>query len=260
MLAFSTVDEEKMIGTVTINRPESLNALDLPTAQALQSAFAQLQERPDLRCVVLRGNGAAFMAGGDVEAFAHNFNTTDQLINDLLDALCPVVEFIYTAPFPVVACVHGAVAGAGLSIMAACDLVIACENTKFLLAYDKVGAPPDCGGSFFLPLLVGHRRAASLMYMSEAWSSPQALEYGLINKVVNASDFENQCHQLVTEIAKGPTSAYAAYKNLVNNEPNKLKQQLRQERLAFCAATKTQDFKAGVNAFVDKTQPNYPGK
>ncbi len=162
MLAFSTVDEEKMIGTVTINRPESLNALDLSTAQALQSAFAQLQERPDLRCVVLRGNGAAFMAGGDVEAFAHNFNTTDQLINDLLDALCPVVEFIYTAPFPVVACVHGAVAGAGLSIMAAWDLVIACENTKFLLAYDKVGAPPEWGGRCFFTRVVGHRRAASV--------------------------------------------------------------------------------------------------
>ncbi|BFM06812.1 enoyl-CoA hydratase/isomerase family protein [Halioxenophilus aromaticivorans] len=260
MLAFSAVDEEKKIGTVTINRPEALNALNLATAQALQNAFAPLQKRLDLRCVVIKGNGPAFMAGGDVEAFAHDFSTTDQLINGLLDALCPVVEFIYSAPFPVVACVHGAVAGAGLSLMAACDLAFACENTKFLLAYDKVGAPPDCGGSFFLPQVVGRRRAASLMYMSEAWSSPRALENGLINKIVNESDFEKQCHQLVAKIAEGPTSAYAAYKKLVNNEPNTLKKRLKQERLAFCAATKTQDFQAGVSAFIDKTQPNYPGK
>lgn len=260
MLAYSNIDESNQIATVTLNRPKALNALDLTTAQALYDAVKPLQSRTDLRCIVLKGEGPAFLAGGDVAAFAEDFSTTDQLIDGLLDALCPVVEFFYACPFPVVACVHGAVAGAGLSLMAACDLVIASEKTQFLLAYDKVGAPPDCGGSYFLPKLLGARRAAALMYMSETWSSQQALEYGLINSVFSDDEFATKAEQLITRLAQGPTSAYAAYKKLVNNEPEVLSNQLQQERLAFCKATKTQDFQAGVTAFIAKTKPNYPGK
>ncbi|WP_317928481.1 enoyl-CoA hydratase/isomerase family protein [Halioxenophilus sp. WMMB6] len=259
MLAKVSIDEQSRIATVWLNRPEALNTLDVATANAVNLAVMPLADRDDLHCIVLRGVGRAFMAGGDLTAFAKDFDTTDQVINQLLDALIPVIEFLYSSPVPVIACVHGAVAGAGLSLLGACDLVVAAEGTNFLLAYDKIGAPPDCGGTFFLPRLLGERRAASLMLLGESWSAQQALEYGLINKVVAAESFDSECDKVVERVANGPTLAYSAYKRLVHKDQSVLKGQLEAEREEFCRATKSGDFRRGVLAFLNKERAQYQG-
>lgn len=259
-LAFTNIDEVTKIATITINRPEALNALDVPTAQAMNKAIMPLQGRNDLRCIVLRGAGRAFMAGGDVATFAKHLDTAADTINQLLDALNPVVDYLYHTPVPVLACVQGAVAGAGVSLMAACDLIIAADNTKFLIAYDKIGAPPDCGGTHFLPRQLGDKRAAAFMLLGETWSAEEARANGLINRVVAAEDLESESQKLSQKLASGPTKAYGAYKTLVRQGAGRpLSENLEAEREAFCEATRTEDFKRGVTAFVEKKKAVYEG-
>lgn len=259
-LAYTEIDESTKIATITINRPEALNSLDVPTARAMNSAIMPLRERDDLRCIVLRGAGRAFMAGGDVASFAAHMDSAATVINQLLEALNPVVEFLHNDPVPVLACVQGAVAGAGISLMAACDLVIAADNTRFLIAYDKIGAPPDCGGTHFLPRQLGDKRAAAFMLLGESWTAAEARDYGLINRVVAAEEFDAECQKLSAQLASGPTKAYGAYKTLVREGANRsLAENLEAERIAFCAATETEDFKRGVTAFLNKKPADYQG-
>ncbi len=260
-LATLAIDETRLIATITVNRPKVLNALDVATAEAMQAVAAKLDARPDLRCIILRGAGRAFMAGGDLAGFASDFATADNTVNQLLDALEPVIKTFQAHPAPVLASVHGAVAGAGISLMAAADLAIAATDTRFMLAYDKIGAPPDCGASYFLPRLLGERRAAALMYLGETWSAAEALQYGLVNKLVAANELETATAKLAEKIASGPSLAYSQYKNLVREGRDKnLQQQLKAERVAFCAATKTADFKAGVSAFIKREVAKFCGR
>jgi 2-(1,2-epoxy-1,2-dihydrophenyl)acetyl-CoA isomerase len=260
-LALCHIDEKSLIATVTVNRPEVLNALDAATAQALQAVVAPLAARTDLRCIVLNGAGRAFMAGGDLAGFAADFDKASDTVNALLDALECVIAVFRHHPAPVLASVHGAVAGAGVSLVAACDLVVAAENTQFLLAYNKIGAPPDCGGSYFLPRLIGERKAAALMYLSETWSAAQAKDNGLINRVVRDDQLASTTAKLAETIAQGPTSAFSQYKALVRDGHHKsLSEQLAAERKAFCDATKTDDFRAGVTAFIARAKVTFKGR
>jgi len=260
-LATLEIDETRLIATMTVNRPAVLNALDVATAEAMQAVAAKLAARPDLRCIIVRGAGRAFMAGGDLAGFASDFDTADSTVKQLLDALEPVVMTFQHHPAPVLASVHGAVAGAGISLMAAADLSIAATETRFMLAYDKIGAPPDCGGSYFLPRLLGERRAAALMYLGETWSAEEALQYGLVNKLVSANDLQIETDKLAAKIAAGPTLAYSQYKKLVREgRTNSLQEQLHAERAAFCAATKTADFKIGVSAFIKREMAKFTGR
>lgn len=260
-LAYAEIDEDVLIGRLVVNRPEVLNALDVPTAQAISTAAGRLAQRQDLRCIELCGAGRAFMAGGDLSAFAENIDQADEVVHALLDALEPAILAIQTHSAPVIASVHGAVAGAGLSLMAACDLAIASSSTRFLLAYDQIGAPPDCGGSHFLPRLLGERRAAALMYLGETWNAAEAQAAGLVNKVVADDDLKKVTATMVASIASGPSGAFAQYKSLVRTGRSRsLEAQLAAEREAFCAATKTRDFKEGVLAFLARKKPSFLGK
>lgn len=260
-LAICNIDEVARIASVTVNRPDKLNALDLDTAIALQGVMAKLEARQDLRCILIRGSGRAFLAGGDLEAMASDFDRAGDVVNGLLDEMDPVVMTIQHHAAPVLASVHGAVAGAGLSLMAACDIVIAAESTQFLLGYDKVGATPDCGGTYFLPRLLGERRAASLMYLGETWNAAQALRFGLINRVVADEELRDATDALAASIAEGPSLAFAKYKALVRqSRDNSLSEQLAEERAAFVAATGTDDFRAGVTAFLRREPGRFNGQ
>lgn len=260
-LASLEIDETRLIAIMTVNRPEVLNALDVATAVDMQKVASKLAARQDLRCIVFRGSGRAFMAGGDLAGFAKDFDVADKVVHQLLDALEPVVKTFQNHPAPVLACVHGAVAGAGMSLMAAADVVLAAADTRFMLAYDKIGASPDCGGSYFLPRLLGERRAAALMYLGETWSAEQALQYGLINRVVATDQFQNEVEALSAQIAAGPSLAYSQYKKLVaEGRYRSLQEQLDAERGAFCAATKTADFKEGVSGFIKRVGARFVGR
>ena len=258
-LAETTVDAVRGIATITVNRPEVLNAIDVPTAQAIRDAVRAVPA--DARCIVLRGAGRAFVAGGDLSRFAEDFDRAGQVVHSLLDSLHEAILALAAHRAPVLASVHGAVAGAGLSLMAGCDLVIAAEGTRFLVAYDRIGAAPDCGGTWQLPRLLGRRRANEFMLLGEQWDAATAEARGLINRVVPADQLAAETDQLAAKLASGPTGAYATWKRLANaalEQP--LAVQLEQERAAFTAATRSEDFRAGVSAFLAKKPVTFTGK
>lgn len=260
-LALRTVDAETGIATITVNRPEVLNALDVPTARAICAAVLPLRQMPDVRCVVLRGAGRAFIAGGDLSRFADDFDQAASVVHDLLDALHPAIITLRTLNAPVLGVVHGAVAGAGLSLMAGCDLVLAAQGTRFVLAYDRIGAAPDCGGTWFLPRLLGPRRAAELMMLSPTWDADQALAYGLINRVVAAEQLDTEAATVAAQLAKGPTAAYGRYKRLADASLGAdLVTQLEAEREAFAFGTRSADFREGVSAFLAKRPADFAGR
>lgn len=261
-MALAELDRDLATGvvTLTVNRPEVLNAIDVPTAQAISAAVLTLQGDTTVRCIVLRGAGRAFVAGGDLARFAEDFEQAGTVVNELLDALHPAIEILTTHDAPVLASVHGAVAGAGLSLMLACDLVVAAEGTRFLSAYDRIGASPDCGATWLLPRVLGPRKAMELYLLGETWSSEQAERYGLINRVVAADQLQTETEKLARRLASGPTRAYAAYKRLARESANAtLPEHLEQERAAFIAATKTADFRIGVTAFLNKQPATFQG-
>ncbi len=249
------------IATISFNRPEVLNALDVPTTRALHDAVLPLKGDSSVRCIILRGNGRAFVAGGDLTGFAADFDAAATVVDDMLDALHPVIEILAAHNAPVLASVHGAVAGAGLSLMAGCDLVIAAEGTRFMIAYDRIGAAPDCGGTYYLPRRLGLRRAAEFMLLGETWDAATAERHGLINRVVPAEALAAETALLARRLASGPTLAYGRYKRLAASAHTlPLDEQLELERKAFKAGTSSHDFRAGVTAFLDKTKADYHGR
>ena len=254
------VEAESGIARITLNRPEVLNAIDLNLARAFRDCVLPLTEMSGLRCVVLKGSGRAFMAGGDVSGFAESFDRAGQVIGDLLAALNPAIEALRNLDAPILAAVHGAAAGAGLALVSACDIVVAAESTKFLMAYDRIGGVPDCGATYFLPRVLGVRKAAQLMMLSETMTAVEAKEAGLVNFVVPDDGLSAEVERLAKKIATGPTRSYGQYKRLVQaGFDNSLHDQLEAERAAFVSATATQDFRSGVTAFLTKKKPDFTG-
>lgn len=254
-------DRASGIATLTLNRPEVLNAIDLPTAQALLEAAQALKADGRARCVIVRGAGRAFAAGGDMARFAEDFSLAGNVADDLLDALIPSMVILRAIDAPLLASVQGAVAGAGLSLMAACDLVIAAEGTRFLTAYDKVGAIPDWGGTYFLPRKIGLQRTAQMFLLSEPMNAAEALNAGLVNRVVPAEQLAAVTEEWARKVAAGPTRAHGYYKRLAARTfDTELHTHLEAERVAFKTLTAGEDFREGVSAFLAKRAPNFTGK
>ncbi|MGQ0700103.1 MAG: enoyl-CoA hydratase/isomerase family protein [Panacagrimonas sp.] len=260
-LAILELDPATGIAKVTVNRPEVLNAIDVPTARAIRDAVLPLAGDSRVRCVVLSGAGRAFVAGGDLTGFAADFDRAATVVDELLDALHPAIETLRSIDAPVIAAVHGAAAGAGLSLMAGCDLVVAAEGTRFIVAYDRIGASPDCGGTFFLPRMMGERRAAQFVMLSETLDAAAALQAGLVNRVVAPDRLAAEVDEMARKIAAGPTRAYGQYKRLAARAFDRgLHEQLEAEREAFRAGTRTADFREGVSAFIAKRPATFNGK
>ncbi len=260
-LVTTSIDRTTNIATVTVNRPEALNAINVEVAAGIRDAMVPLVDEPNLRAVIFRGEGRAFMAGGDLAKFAEDFSKAPETADALLDPLDPAVQAIRAIKAPVIASVHGAVAGAGLSLMAACDLVIAAEGTRFMLAYNRVAAVPDAGGSWFLPRLLGTRLVTEMMMLDTALDTDTALKYGLINRVVPADQLAQATQDMAEKVAKGPTQAFGLFKKLVDSAfTQPLKQQLADERVSFKATARTDDFRAGVTAFLNKGKAIFTGK
>lgn len=255
------IDHASGIATLTLNRPEVLNAIDLATGQALLEAAQTLRADGGARCVIVRGAGRAFAAGGDMAAFAADFSQAGKFTDALLDVLIPSMMILREIDAPLVASVQGAVAGAGLSLMASCDLIVAAEGTKFLTAYDKVGAIPDWGGTYFLPRKIGLHRAAQMFLLSEPMGAVEALSAGLVNWVVPADQLAAFTAETARKVAAGPTKAHGYFKRLATRTfDTELHAQLEAERAAFKTLTAGADFREGVSAFLAKRAPKFTGK
>ena len=249
------------VATISFNRPQVMNALDAEVIHALRAACERARDDAAVRAILLRGNGPAFVAGGDIAMFHANRENLSAMAEELSAELHGAILALRAAPKPVIASVHGAVAGAGVSLLAAADLAIAADDTQFTLAYSRIGASPDGGATWFLPRLVGARRALESMLLADVFDAQTALRFGLINRVVAVADLVAETARLAQRLASGPTQAYAATKALVNQSfETSLAEQLDAEAAAFVQGTRTADFGEGVAAFVNKVKPEFKGK
>jgi 2-(1,2-epoxy-1,2-dihydrophenyl)acetyl-CoA isomerase len=247
------IDAESGIGTITFNRPQVLNALDGEAIASFRGACERLADDAAARVVVLRGAGPAFLSGGDVAVFHASIAQAPQLAGRTIADLNAAILVLRRMPKPVLAVVHGAVAGAGLSIMAAADLAIAADNTRFALAYSRIGASPDGGATYFLPRIVGLRKALELTLLADPFDAVVARDLGLLNWVVPSDQLDAQAAQIARRLAEGPAIAYAETKRLLNESfDNGLPAQLAAESGAFVECVKSRDFAEGVAAFVEK--------
>jgi 2-(1,2-epoxy-1,2-dihydrophenyl)acetyl-CoA isomerase len=248
------------VATVVLNRPQVMNALDAGMIARLRAVCEEARDDKSVRVVVLRGNGPAFLAGGDVALFHANLPRLPELIRELAGELHFAIVALRDAAKPVVASVHGAVAGAGVSLLAAADLAIAAAETKFTLAYSRIAASPDGGSTYFLPRIVGARKALELMMLADTFDAETALASGLVNWVVPGADLAAATVKLAQRLASGPTLAYGETKALVNRTFERpLAAQLDAEAQAFARCAGTRDLAEGVTAFVEKRKPNFEG-
>lgn len=249
------------IARLALNRPAVLNAVNIEMAEALLEACRQVAADDRVRAVVLCGAGKAFMAGGDLARFQQEPADAADSADRLIRPLNAAVEVLAGLRAPVIASLHGAVAGAGVSLALACDLAIAADNTRFNLAYARIGATPDVSASWQLPRVVGLRKAMEIALLAENIDAVEAQRLGLVNRVVLAAELEAQTAALAQRLASGPTLAYGATKRLLRESlGHSLREQMELERVAFCAITGSGDFAEGIGAFYGKRAAAFTGK
>ena len=252
------VTRQGAVATLRFNRPAAMNALDLPTALALRDAVQTISQDPAVRAVLLQGSGRAFVAGGDLAALRAD---PLQCAQDLLGPLNETLLLLQGLNAPVIAQVHGAAAGAGLSLMLMCDFVLAAEGTKFNLAYINLGTSCDVGASWALPRLVGLRHALEIALLGETFSTDDALRLGLVNRVLPAAELDAAAHTLATRLASGPTLAYGHMRRLMRSSFDRdLAPQLQAEAQSFDACARTEDLREGLEAFFAKRAPQFKGQ
>jgi 2-(1,2-epoxy-1,2-dihydrophenyl)acetyl-CoA isomerase len=260
--AFETLNLHHRGGELRIelNRPDALNAWTLQFGDDMLAALERARE-DDVRAVVITGAGRAFSSGADLR---QGFEMTEAGHPDLGTPLRtlyhPVIMGVRELPKPVVAAVNGGAVGIGCSLALACDLIVARESAYFLLAFANIGLVPDGGASAFIPARTGLARAAEMALLAERLPAPQALEWGLINRVVADEDFDAEVDALAQRLAAGPTRAYAAIKRQLNSWLYRgLEEQLEVECSAQEEMAATGDFIEGVTAFLQKRSPAFRG-
>ena len=260
-----TLDIQDNIATLTLNRPEARNALSTEMQEGLAEYLTQVDMDSNVRCVVLKGEGGHFMAGGDIKGFRERQNLSQEekrghLFRKIHD-LHYVVYRMRKMPKPIIAGVQGAAAGAGVSLVAACDMAIAADSAFFTLAYAMIGLSPDASSTFFLPRIMGMKKAFEMMYLAERLDAQTAKEFGLINRVVPEAELNKAVDEMAKRLAAGPTFAYGRGKALLNSSLNEtLESQLEKEAFAIADCMASEDFDEGTKAFVEKRLPQFKGK
>ena len=252
------IDKDGEIATLTLDRPERLNAMADPMWDALQSHLATIAADDAVRAVILTGAGRAFCSGGDVTGMAKSDIVSGRARSQRRHR---AVLALYNLEKPVIAAVRGAVYGIGNALALACDLVIASDTTKFSMAFKKVGVVPDGGAIFFLTQNLGIARAKELVYTARVVPAAEALELGLVARVVPDAKLEAEARALAVEMAESATYALALAKKMFHSMyvPT-LEQLLELETLASGAARLTHDHQEGVTAFKEKRPPKFQGR
>jgi len=254
-------EQKDQLAHITLNRPEIGNALNDVLTEELQRAMIECDENEDIRAVLLSGAGKVFSVGGDLTYFAEYAPVLSREIKRFIVQLHGAIARMARMQAPVVAAVHGNIAGFGISLMAASDITLAAESATFTMAYTSVGLSPDGSSTYFLPRLVGMKRALELTLTNRRLSAQEALEWGLVNQVVPDEQLIEDAQALTAKLAAGPTQAFGTAKRLLRASLERtLETQMEYEAEGIAAMTKTEDFIEGVSAFLQKRPPEYKGK
>jgi 2-(1,2-epoxy-1,2-dihydrophenyl)acetyl-CoA isomerase len=263
MDSLETVDFEKKdgVGWIRMNRPKELNAFDLAMGRDLCAVANHCGAEKSIRAVVLTGRGRAFCAGGDVQAMNKHLEEegrADLFLRELTTLLHAFVAEVIRMQKPVIAAVNGTAAGAGMSMSLACDLGLAVEGCRFVLAYTNIGLVPDGGSSYLLTRLVGYRKAIEMAYLNDPIDSEEALRLGLVNKVFPKETFEEEVSKLAARLVRGPTATYGRARNLMRlGLIESLESQMENERQGLVASSLSDEFREGITAFAGKRKPDF---
>ncbi len=255
---------DRGVATLTMNRPQARNALSETMRADLSEWLHRIEHDPAVRCVILTGAGDHFMAGGDVKSFS----ALQELDPDeAWSSIVHRIHDLHTVMFsmrrmgkPIIAKVRGAAAGAGVSLAAACDLIVAADDAYFLMAYVNIGTSPDGSSTWFLPKALGLKKAMELTLLGDRHSAEAMREAGLVNWVVPTDELDGFTSNLAHRLAEGPTRAIGTAKRLLYaSYENQMERQLQLEAEGFAACATTADFAEGVNAFIEKRPARFNG-
>ncbi len=242
--------------TITLNRPERMNALDAGAVAALIAALNDAATDPACRALLITGSGRGFCAGADLSLIPPGAD-----LGDIVEqSWNPLARALRDAAVPTVCAVNGVAAGAGASIAFGCDIVLAARSARFVQGFANIGLVPDCGGTYHLPRLIGEARARAAAMLAEPVGAEQAERWGMIWRAVDDSTLQPQAEALVTRLAAGPTQAYVLTRRAIAAAGNTLDRQLEVERDLQRAAGRTPDFAEGARAFLEKRKPVFNGR
>jgi 2-(1,2-epoxy-1,2-dihydrophenyl)acetyl-CoA isomerase len=249
------------VATVTLNRPKAANGIDLPLGKALMLAAIECDENPDVRAVVLTGAGKMFCAGGDLKSFAGFGDALPSKLKELTTYLHAATSRFARMDAPLICAINGVAAGAGMSLAVSGEFALAAESAKLTMAYTGAGLSPDGSSTFFLPRLIGLRRTQELMITNRRLSAAEALEWGLLTKVVADDGLLEEAQALASQLAQGPTRAYGQVKQLLATSSSEtLETQLELESRGIAAMAGSPDGREGIQAFVEKRAPKFSGR
>ena len=254
-------DVDGGVATITLDRPEALNALTVEMKIALREAVERAAEDDAVRAVVLTGAGRGFCVGQDLREHADGLAAGDTELTTVSEHYNPIVMALTSLPKPVIAAVNGMAAGAGASLAFACDFRLAADNAGFLMAFARVGLGPDTGASWTLQRLVGYGRAMAMLMLAEPVTAQQALDMGLVNGVVAAEDLAAAAAELAGKLAAGPTVAYAGIKRaLAVAATSDIETSLATEADVQAQCGKTDDHRNATEAFLAKQPVTFTGR
>lgn len=267
-MQYQTVIYEKAdaVATVTMNRPQALNALDLVMGDELSDCLTRCARDQEVRAVILTGAGRAFSGGGDVKYMQKSLEDPEKggpqpFVGRLAGLLHWVITEVRRMEKPVIAAVNGVAAGAGFPLALCCDLIVAAESARFSMAYINIGVSPDGGSTFFLPRALGLHRANYYFFTGEAIDARKGYELGFVNQVVRDEELMGAARALAQRLAQAPTRAIALGKALVNRSiGDHLETQMEFERYGVTTSSGTEDFREGIAAFFQKRKPEFRGR
>lgn len=248
------------VGRITLRRPDQGNAMTPTLARELLQVAIACDVDPSVRAVLIDAEGPMFCAGGDLRGFSAAGTDLARVLKQMTADLHAAISRLARLDAPVIAAVQGAAAGAGFSLACACDLVIAARSAKLTLAYTRAGLVPDGSSTYFLPRLVGRRRALELMLLNAKLTAEEACSAGLVTRVVEDDALADEALALARNLAQGPTGAFAAAKRLVLASFNEtLESQMELESAAITRAATGPDGREGIAAFLEKRPPVFSG-
>ena len=253
-------DVRDQVAHIVLNRPGHANSINAEVARELMHAAIETDENPQVRAVLIRAAGPMFSGGGDLKTFVAEADLP-AYIKVTTTYLHGAISRFARQSAPVVSAVHGFAAGGGFSLAIACDLVLAAESARFTMAYTKAGLTPDGSSTYFLPRLVGLQRAMDLALTNRVLTAREALEWGLVSRVVGDGELVAAAEDLARRLAEGPTWALGVAKNLLRDGTGQsLETQMELETRAIADAVKTEDAREGTRAFLDKRRPRFRGR